>query len=581
MTTWRCGTCGRREEGRFEVCEGCGGADCRPAPASSAAARSPRRAGPARSQAEAAEPTAKVVGDAWRCGTCGRRDPARFEICPSCGGADCRRVAAAKAAQARRPAAAVGAGDPDGSRDITSIKGKDPPRIPLRSMPNVCRVLGGSGFVIGSVILITGEPGSGKSTLLMQWIAAVARFYRNRPGVALYATGEEAAEMVGMRAQRLNDAVKGLRVLATNSTKSVKAAIARWRPKFLIMDSVQTFSEEEDGSGAGTIRQIKSVLRAMRKICADHGITLVLVCHITKGGDAGGPKELEHMVDVYMRLEGERTSPVRVLSAPKNRFGGAGDMAVLEHTSEGLREVADPADQILRQRADDEAGSVIYPSAELARPTLVEVAVMVTGGPKKNEAGDIVDSPSPHVASISGLPSDRMPRLLNLLRDGGPELRGTKIDLELNAAPGVVLTETPLDLAVAMAIVSSATDRVVPPDTVVMGTVSVSGRLKAVPRCLARLELAQAAGFTRALVPEENFRQGEYPKLNFKAVPIHHVRDLMPWLLTNGFRPKHPRRELLELVGAPKAVPAGPTSDTATLPATGAATEALTSAPVT
>lgn len=482
----------------------------------------------------------------WRCDVCGFKAGAAIEDCPECHGMDFTKVVPTK-----KPKAAAAPKVVDPTKCITTIEGKDPPRIPL-PMKEIARVLGGIGFVIGSIVLLTGEPGAGKSTLLLQLIAQVARYYKHREGVCLYATGEESDQAVGSRARRTGDSVKGLRILATNSIAKVEEAIRLWKPKFLILDSVQTFSEEEDGSGAGTIRQIKTVLARLRSICSEFGITMLMICHITKDGLPGGPKALEHMVDVFAQLTGDRLSPIRLLTAVKNRFGTAGETAVLEHTGTGLIEVPDPGAQMLRQRAIGEPGSVMFPSAELARPAMVEIEAMVNGGPGKNEAGDVVSGGKPVVASVTNLSGERLPRLVNLLAEF-LELRGTSMDIEANIPTRGSLGEPPLDLALAMAIVSSALTLAVPADTVVMGTVSVTGRVKSVPRCLARLEVCKGHGFTRALVPLENAEQKEFPK-GVEVVGIQHVRDLAAWLTAYGTKPSNPRRPSLGLAPAPEVV---------------------------
>ncbi len=429
----------------------------------------------------------------------------------------------------------------DRSIDICQIRGNDPPRYYF-DMPEVERVFGG-GLVRGARILVGGAPGIGKSTLFMMIAGAVAR--KNPPTKrrcsVVYVSGEEPDQRIGARARRLDQSVPGLRVLTTNKIQEVEATLAAQQPYMVIIDSVSTLSGEEDGGGEGTVKQVSAVVRRIGERCDAMGTTMLLISHVTKDGLLAGPRKLEHLVDAVAMFDGDRKTPIRVLQIIKNRDGPPGEAAVLEMTSDGLREVKDPTAQLLSERAADEPGCVVFPMAESDRPTFAILEAMVSASPEafgsgSDEKPEVAERP-PRVTSAAGLQAARIPRLLTLLADT-VTLTNRTLDVEATSVVGSSVVEPAADLAVAAAIVSSALGRVFPADCAVLGTVGVTGRTKPVHRCLGRLEAAMTAGFTRALVPADNVQRGDIPK-GIHAIPIAHVRELAPWLMAQSRASEH------------------------------------------
>jgi DNA repair protein RadA/Sms len=365
-------------------------------------------------------------------------------------------------------------------------------------MPEVDRVLGG-GFVEGSVVLLGGEPGVGKSTLLLQVVATLATRARtgSAKGGVLYVSGEESAAQVAGRAKRLGvrdgDA---LHLLASGVLEDVEAAIAQTDASVIAIDSVQTMRAGDLESAAGSVGQLREVTSRLVTLAKQQGRTVVLVGHVTKDGSLAGPKVLEHLVDVVVAFEGSRSGGPRILRAVKNRFGPAGEIAVLEMTRDGLQEVADPSSLFLAERPKDVPGSVVAASADGIRPMLVEVQALVTPSAM----------PSPRRVA-TGVDATRLAILVAVLgQRAGLSVRDR--DVFVSVAGGASVDEPAVDLAVACAIASSVVELSLPADLVVFGEIGLAGEVRAVPRCTPRLEEALKLGFKRALVPRANVERG-------------------------------------------------------------------------
>mgnify|MGYP000891341187 CR=1 FL=1 len=476
--------------------------------------------------------------------------------CAVCGGG---RIGEIRAPQTKRREQ-DGAADP--SVDVTTVAGKDTPRYRLDGMPELERGFGGGGVPKGARVLIAGPPGIGKSTLFLSISGAVARSYPSAVCSVLYVTGEETVERIGGRAKRLGQSIKGIRILKTSQLADAEAAIKKWRPKLAIIDSVPTLTSEADGSGEGSVKQIKTVTKRLSEMCEKQRTTLLLITHVTKDGIPGGPRALEHLVDIFAMFEGDRRTPIRVLTFIKNRDGAAGETVVMEMTAGGLREVPDPASLSLAERSRGTPGSVIFAAAESERPVLLEVEAMVsTPEPADgDEEKEKVAERAPRVNSAVGLPPGRAARLLPLLASAGvAKAPGTVIDVEANVPAGGAFTESAVDLAVAAAVVSSSMSVVIPEDVVVMGSVSVTGRVKSVHRCQARLEAAMSAGFVRAVLPGENVRRGEVPR-GMVAVPIDSLSELVSWVTSIAIVPG--KRRVQQEPPAPQEAPLAPEEGT-------------------
>lgn len=471
-----------------------------------------------------------LMAEPWRCTSCGWTSIKQVENCADCGSADITNLP--KPPPRPRPKAPPPP-PPDRTVDITKVADEDEPRFVLSDMKEFERALGG-GLVIGAKVLLTGDPGIGKSTLLLKLAAAVTRAFPKSPCSSLYASGEERAGRIGARAKRLGESVKGLRVIDGTSLNDVRAAVLAHRPKLLILDSVSAFKDDFANAGgyAGSVGQIRSILSTVCEFCDPLDVTVILIVHVTKDSIAGGPKALEHMVDTFMHFEGDRMSPIRILNVLKNRHGPPGEQVVYEMVGSGLREVADPEDQLLVERARAEPGAVIFPSAELARVTLIEIEAMLSGSEERDKEGNPIERPA-KLSSARCLSSERVQTIMVLMTELGLPLSSKLVSIEANTLSGAALTEGAADIAIAMAIASRAKNIVLPDDCVVLGAMSVTGRVKAVPRCLGRLEEAMKRGFRRAVIPIENARREEVPP-GMLIDGIESARDIEAWLTRAG-----------------------------------------------
>ncbi len=389
------------------------------------------------------------------------------------------------------------------------------PRTPT-GMVEIDRVLGG-GFVEGSVVLIGGEPGVGKSTLMLQLVAELTKGKRRRGGV-LYASGEESAAQVAGRAKRLGvGETDALKLVASGELEDIEAAIAQHDPSVIAIDSVQTMRVSDLESAAGSVSQLREVTSRLVTIAKQQGRTMVLIGHVTKDGSLAGPKVLEHLVDVVLSFDGQRSGGPRILRTVKNRFGASGELAVMEMSRDGLREVTDPSALFLAERPKDVPGSVVVSSADGARPLLLEVQALVTPSAM----------PSPRRVA-TGIDPTRLAILAAVLGQRA-NLAVRDRDVFVSVAGGASIEEPAADLAVACAIASSVVELSLPADMVVFGEIGLAGEIRAVPRATPRLDEAVKLGFKRALVPKANVERGEIPP-GIKAHGVSHAREVAAWI---------------------------------------------------
>lgn len=344
----------------------------------------------------------------------------------------------------------------------------------------VDRVLGG-GWVEGGVILIAGEPGIGKSTLLLQ--LASHSLEQNRP--TLLVAGEEALGQVEMRARRLG--VKDeLELTREYDARALASLLTAREPGLVIVDSIQTLSAE-DGGTPGTLSQVRDSTALLTAAAKQAGSTLVLIGHVTKQGQLAGPKTVEHMVDVTVSLES--AAGYRVLRSMKNRFGSTGELGVFEMTSDGLLPVSNPSLAFLAERVEGVAGSVIVAALEGQRPLLLEVQALASKSPY----------PAPRRV-VQGLDSRRVDVVLAVL-ERRLELPLSGLDVFVNVAGGLRLTDPGTDLAVALAVWSAVTNRPLPEGTAVAGEVGLAGELRSVPQLTRRFAEARRAGYHSLVGP--------------------------------------------------------------------------------
>lgn len=347
-------------------------------------------------------------------------------------------------------------------------------------------VLGG-GILPAGVLLIAGQPGIGKSTLLMQISSFIAS---SRP--VLYVSGEESAEQVALRAQRLGASGSNkLKFASSTSADDISATIREGNFDLVIIDSIQTLAMEEISSAPGTVSQITNSSNLIIRAAKKSGTAVILVGHITKEGSIAGPKTLEHLVDVVLNFEGDRYGGFKVVRAVKNRYGSTSEAAIFEMVDNGLKIVENPSAALLAERQNTD-GSIIMATLEGTRPILVEIQALVTtsnfGYPKR---------------AASGFDINRLNLLIAVLQ------RRTKLDLSdkdvhINVVGGLKLDDRAADLAVAMAIASAAAKRKLSDGVVVFGEVGLGGEIRTVSQAERRIAEAKKLGFTNALAPKNS-----------------------------------------------------------------------------
>ncbi len=376
------------------------------------------------------------------------------------------------------------------------------------------RVLGG-GIVPGSLVLLGGEPGIGKSTLVLAVCGTVARAAGGR---VLYASGEESASQLRMRAGRLGLAGRGvgdaIDVLPETSVERIVAAAESSSPALLVVDSIQTLTTDELEGPAGSVGQVRQATARLQAYAKEHGVPTILVGHVTKDGTLAGPKTLEHIVDVVLTLEGERFSGLRLLRSSKNRFGSTEEVGVFEMAADGLREVADPGAAFIEAATLGAAGVSVAASLEGSRPLLVEVQALVApqahGSPRR---------------TASGLDTQRLALLIAVLaRRAGLNLASH--DVYASIVGGLAVEEPAIDLPLALALASALRERPIISGTVLCGEIGLTGELRAVHGLGRRLREAARLGFSRAVIPRQLGRDEPVEDVpGIEVVRVATVRD--------------------------------------------------------
>ncbi|MBO5197978.1 MAG: DNA repair protein RadA [Lachnospiraceae bacterium] len=369
------------------------------------------------------------------------------------------------------------------------------------------RVLGG-GIVVGSLVLVGGDPGIGKSTLLLQ----MCREMSERKCQVLYVSGEESLRQIKMRAERLGVKDGNLLLLSETNLEAIEGAIDSVKPGIVVIDSIQTMYREDISASPGSVSQVRETTSTLMRIAKGMGITIFIVGHVTKEGVVAGPRVLEHMVDTVLYFEGENTASYRVLRAVKNRFGSTNEIGVFEMRGDGLREVANPSEFMLQGKPEDEPGSVVAASIEGTRPILVEVQALICqtnfNMPRRTAAGTDYN---------------RVNLLMAVLEKRiGVQLAGC--DAYINVAGGMRVSEPALDLAIVFAILSSYRNRPVDGKTLVFGEVGLTGEVRAVNLAETRVAEAAKMGYTACILPESNRENIKNPKI--KLIGVKNVKEL-------------------------------------------------------
>ncbi|MEZ5613527.1 MAG: DNA repair protein RadA [Rhodocyclaceae bacterium] len=435
----------------------------------------------------------------FTCSDCGGQTPRWQGQCPHCSAWNTLVEGPAEQGGTSRHRYASIAGTSSGPRVLAEIQPRESPRVPT-GIDEFDRVLGG-GLVPGGVVLIGGDPGIGKSTLLLQALSVLADRLPT-----LYVTGEESAEQVALRAQRLQLIPGGLQILPEISLERILGVLTETKPKVAVIDSIQTVYSETLQSAPGSVGQVRECAAQLTRHAKQQGVTLIMVGHVTKDGALAGPRVLEHIVDTVLYFEGDTHSTFRLIRAFKNRFGAVNELGVFAMTDRGLRGVSNPSAIFLSQHSQQVSGSCILVTQEGTRPLLVEIQALV----------DSAHSPSPRRLSV-GLEQNRLAMLLAVLHRHAGVVCFDQ-DVFVNAVGGVKISEPAADLPVLLAIVSSLRNEPLPRRLAAFGEVGLAGEIRPAPRGQERLREAAKLGFDTVLIPAANAPKQSLPGLNVIAV---------------------------------------------------------------
>ena len=348
------------------------------------------------------------------------------------------------------------------------------------------RVLGG-GLVKGSLVLLGGEPGIGKSTLILQICDKI-----KGEGKVLYVSGEESAEQIKLRADRLEINNEDILFLGETDIDIVNNAIVETNPKLVIIDSIQTMYSDELSAAAGSVSQVREITSQIMRICKSKNITTIIIGHVTKDGNIAGPRVLEHMVDTVLYLEGERYFTYRILRGVKNRFGSTNEIGMFEMRQEGMCEITNPSDVLISEREENPPGSCVVSCMEGTRPMLVELQALTTmtvsNFPKR---------------TANGIDFNRLAILIAVIEKKTGLMLGNQ-DVYVNVVGGLKLNEPSIDLGIIMVVASIYKNREIPKDCVIMGEVGLTGEVRRINMIEKRLKEAEKLGFKKCIIPESN-----------------------------------------------------------------------------
>lgn len=442
----------------------------------------------------------------YTCQNCGKTALREMGRCPGCGewNTMIEEVVAAPQASGRQMAGARS--EP---RRLSEIEGDPWERLSL-PMEEFSRVLGG-GVVPGSLILMAGDPGIGKSTLLLDVTALMA----DTSGPALYVSGEESARQIKMRAERLGITTDNLFLVTETNLDVIMGHVRDIQPRVLVVDSIQTTYNDALDSSPGNVGQVKDCAMAFQQLAKDSGIAVFLVGHVTKEGSIAGPRVLEHIVDTVLYLEGDAFQAFRLLRSVKNRFGATSEVGVFEMQGDGMVEVLNPSEAFLAERMVNAPGSSIVVTMEGTRPLLAEVQALATSTSFTNPR-----------RTANGIDFNRL-LLITAVLTRRVGIRLSDEDVFVNVIGGLKIDEPAADLAIALAIASSAKDRPLPADLAVVGEIGLSGELRAVSQLPVRLNEAAKLGFRRVLIPKTVRRGADPLPEGIETIPVRSLDEAL------------------------------------------------------
>jgi DNA repair protein RadA/Sms len=451
------------------------------------------------------KPTTKAV-----CQHCGYQAMKVFGKCPSCGQfntmVEVIEQAPPKATAARNVARVASQRNLPQRLNQVSTDIGERYILPISEFN---RVLGG-GIVPGSIVLIAGEPGAGKTTLLTQTAAAIA----NTVGTVLYISGEESAAQIKMRAERLGLVANDLFLLTETSLNNMLEHIRQVSPLVVIVDSIQTTFSEDVDSSPGNVAQVRECAGRLQALAKSSGVCVLIVGHVTKEGSIAGPKVLEHIVDTVLYLEGDPFQAFRLLRSVKNRFGATSEVGVFEMQGGGMIEVPNPSEAFLAERVANAPGSAIAVTMEGTRPLLVEIQALTS----PTSFGNARRTPN-------GVDMNRL-LLISAVLTKRVGYRLHEQDIFLNVVGGMKVDEPASDLAMAMALASSYSDKALPADMAFIGEVGLSGEVRAVGQLSARLHEAAKLGFKRIIIPKLRRKLEDAPAA-CKLIEARHLGEAL------------------------------------------------------
>ncbi|MCM1115896.1 MAG: DNA repair protein RadA [Clostridium sp.] len=444
------------------------------------------------------------IKSVYVCSECGYESPKWFGKCPGCGEWNTMNEELPASASVQSTIKSSTVNQVMALGDIT----EDVEKRISTGINEFDRVLGG-GIVIGSLVLISGDPGIGKSTILLQ---ACEKLGENKK--ILYVSGEESANQIKMRANRLNVTTGNLFILPQTDVAIIIECIKSEKPDIVIIDSIQTMVYDEISSTAGSVTQVRECTNIFMHTAKGMGIPIFIVGHVNKDGAIAGPKVLEHIVDTVLYFEGEKNYSYRILRGAKNRFGSTNEIGVFEMSSSGLKEVLNPSLMMISGRPKNASGTCVACIMEGSRPILAEVQGLVCatgfGTPRRMS---------------TGFDYNRMSMLLAVLEKRAGYYFNN-MDAYINVVGGLKLDEPAADLTVALALVSSLKDKAVGEDVLAFGEVGLAGEIRAINNCEQRVNEAHRLGFKRCIIPFHNYKGiSKELKIEMDIVPVRNIRE--------------------------------------------------------